>query len=1283
MGFSILLLFYLILPLFLSIHALGADPFFQHGCISTAGNYSANSTYQANLNTIFSQLTSQSDFNYGFYNLSAGRDPNQVNAIALCRGDRNQEDCNSCLNESISELSQRCPFSKEVVGWSEFCTLRYAHRTLFGDMETSPDSCLLNTQNVTNVDEFNQALDNLLNNLSSRAAAEGPLRKYAADNTTVGVFQRVYALVQCSPDLSEQECGDCLSVAKEGIRSCCFGKRGCRILKPSCLLRYESDPFYQTPLPLPSPPPSVASPPPPAPPSTEGNGNNTTRIIIIVVASVVGIPILIASSICIIRRARKTPQQLLTTDDDEVIRADSLQFDFATVRAATNNFSDANKLGQGGFGAVYKGQLPNGEEIAVKRLARDSGQGDLEFKNEVLLVAKLQHRNLVRLLGFCLEGHERLLIYEFVPNTSLDHFLFDRVKHAQLDWERRYKIIGGVARGILYLHEDSRLRIVHRDLKASNVLQYQQNCGDLVSTKTASLHIGNVLGIKNDNRNVDMQWIYGTRICYARPAWKNWRKGTPMNIVDPTLRDGSRNEMMRCIHIGLLCVQENVGDRPTMATSHSQCLPNQHFLRTPTSSQTCHLRWCPNPTNLEVKNSHCPRMKLQLLIHILDSLSELYLSSSLHTETMEMGSSTLLFLLALSLVFNFSIAQNSNKLTTSSCSNGRVNFTAGSTYEANLNNLLSSFSSITTNDYGFYNLSVGQDPDTANAIALCRGDVQPDVCLSCINNATSEVTSECPNRKEAAIWYDFCMLRYSNRSIVGVMDSSLVTGLLNPSNVTDADSFRGALNNLLVDLMNKASSGDSLRKFATGNVIDPALQPIYALEQCTPDLSQEDCTTCLERALQEIPVCCGGKRGGQVILTSCFVRFEMERFYDEPAVSPPPGDSNTSRIIIAVVVPTASVVIIIICVYFVLRARKTKETVETLDEEIINPESLQFDFGTIRTATNNFSDENKLGQGGFGSVFKGRLSFGQDIAVKRLSRESKQGDLEFKNEVLLVAKLQHRNLVRLLGFSLERTERLLVYEFVPNASLDRFIFDPKRREQLNWEQRYKIIGGIARGLLYLHEDSRLRIIHRDLKASNVLLDADMNPKIADFGMARLFTMDETQGNTSRIVGTYGYMAPEYAMHGQFSVKSDVFSFGVLILEIVTGRRNNCFNDRDNIEDLLSYSWKNWREGTTVNLIDPALKVSSSSEITRCIHIGLLCVQENVADRPTMASVVIMLNSSSLTLAMPSEPAFFMHSSTQSDLSSSSTYGSRVTVSITSHSNDEVFPLAKNREPYLH
>ncbi|KAK3433209.1 hypothetical protein EUGRSUZ_D00744 [Eucalyptus grandis] len=333
---------------------------------------------------------------------------------------------------------------------------------------------------------------------------------------------------------------------------------------------------------------------------------------------------------------------------------------------------------------------------------------------------------------------------------------------------------------------------------------------------------------------------------------------------------------------------------------------------------------------------------------------------------------------------------------------------------------------------------------------------------------------------------------------------------------------------------------------------------------------------------------------------------------------------------------------------------------------ISNAESLQFDLNIIREATNDFSDSNKLGQGGFGVVYTGTLANGQAVAVKRPYVDLGQGNQEFKNEVLLVARLQHRNLVRLLGFCLEGRERLLIYEFVPNSSLDHFIYDPVRRSQLGWQRRQKIIGGIARGLLYLHEDSQLRIIHRDLKASNILLDTEMNPKISDFGTARLFAVDQTQDATSRVVGTYGYMAPEYAMHGLFSVKSNVFSFGVLLLEIISGKKSSRFCNGNTTEGLLSYvrkylsitllSLKNfrervadtnsnesWREGTPSDLIDPNLVDGSRTEMLRCVHVGLLCVQEIEADRPTMGTVVLMLSSYSTTLPLPSRPAFILPS----------------------------------------
>ncbi|KAL1095737.1 hypothetical protein V6Z11_D06G176400 [Gossypium hirsutum] len=561
-----------------------------------------------------------------------------------------------------------------------------------------------------------------------------------------------------------------------------------------------------------------------------------------------------------------------------------------------------------------------------------------------------------------------------------------------------------------------------------------------------------------------------------------------------------------------------------------------------------------------------------------------------------------------------------------------TSFTPNSTYQANVKTLLSSLSSNTNSSKnGFYNTTAGRDPNLVYGTFLCRGDVSANLCQKCVETASNDIARRCVTEKLGVIWYDECTVRYSDQNIFSIIRE--VPGMDNSSSVSipgDNDRFDQLLSDLMKSLVNRAAYDDqSGKRFATGEANFTSSQTLYSLVQCTPDLTDALCFRCFQSAIAELPMCCDGKQGGRVLLPSCNIRYDMFPFFS---------------------LVTSLVLLALGLLFMRKRASKKYNALPEKNavENVIGLESLQFNLSTIQAAVNNFSSDNKIGEGGFGEVYKGKLCNGQEIAVKRLSKSSNQGTEEFKNELALLTKLQHRNLVRLLGFCLDGEEKLLVYEYVPNKSLDFFLFDPETQGNLEWSARYRIIEGICRGLLYLHEDSRLRIIHRDLKASNILLDEDMNAKISDFGMARIFGVDQTQTNTRRIVGTYGYMAPEYAMHGQFSMKSDVFSFGVLVLEIISGKKNSWFYESEGGEDLLSYCWKQWRDGSPLEMMDPKLRTNyCRNEVVKCIHVGLLCVQEDPAKRPSITKVVLMLDSNSVSLPQPQKPAYFLSSRNES------------------------------------
>ncbi|XP_027187763.1 probable leucine-rich repeat receptor-like serine/threonine-protein kinase At3g14840 [Cicer arietinum] len=342
---------------------------------------------------------------------------------------------------------------------------------------------------------------------------------------------------------------------------------------------------------------------------------------------------------------------------------------------------------------------------------------------------------------------------------------------------------------------------------------------------------------------------------------------------------------------------------------------------------------------------------------------------------------------------------------------------------------------------------------------------------------------------------------------------------------------------------------------------------------------------------------------------------------------PPPSENGSSISAGVVVGIVAAVAIVIILLFGILRWKSCLGKKNSLESEVkrLDLQMNLFNLRQIKGATNNFDVANKIGEGGFGPVYKGRLSDGTLIAVKQLSAKSKQGNREFLNEIGMISALQHPHLVKLYGCCVEGDQLILIYEYLENNSLARALFGPQEHQiKLNWSTRYKICVGIARGLAYLHEESRLKVVHRDIKATNVLLDKDLNPKISDFGLAKLDEEENTHIST-RIAGTYGYMAPEYAMHGYLTDKADVYSFGIVALEIIHGKNNTTLRQKEEAFHLLDWAHLLKEKGDLIELVDKRLGTNfNKEEAMVMINVALLCTNVTSNLRPAMSSVVSML-----------------------------------------------------------
>ncbi|PVH62862.1 hypothetical protein PAHAL_3G418200 [Panicum hallii] len=584
------------------------------------------------------------------------------------------------------------------------------------------------------------------------------------------------------------------------------------------------------------------------------------------------------------------------------------------------------------------------------------------------------------------------------------------------------------------------------------------------------------------------------------------------------------------------------------------------------------------------------------------------------------------------------------------------NYTLKSPYQVNLGKLMDDLQSGAIANHAGFNYAVaGEAPDAVFGLTMCYADRNWTQCQNCLQAATTEVELICPFGPEMKAWGDACVLRYSNESFFYVADVISAFHFSDTSN-SSVNNMTG-VNDTLWSLMSRlaAEAAVSELRLAKGSQVykgsTSISQVIYGLAQCTRDLNASECSRCLTYFVEELlSSSLSVKINYAVKGYSCNVAYKIGEDFDSYLFhekDPSPRTRPTLGIVAGVTGGSIAFVICtgtLVCILLRHRIIKAREReVDMFDDDPLEDNTFEkgtgprrFRYRELATAAGFFSDEEKLGEGGFGSVYRGYLKdMDLRVAIKRVSKSSQQGRKEYISEVKIISHLRHRNLVQLIGWCHGGGELLLVYELMPNGSLNSHIHS--QNNVLSWQLRHGIVLGIGSALVYLHQDWEQCVLHRDIKPSNILLDASFNAKLGDFGLARMVD-HERQSHTTALAGTMGYMDPECMLSGSASTTSDVYSFGVVLLEICCGRRPIVVV-QDSGEyatmHLVQWVWECYGCGRIIDAADAQLNGEfDGDEMERVMITALWCAHPDRTLRPSIRQAIGVLR---MEAPLPSLP----------------------------------------------